>query len=309
MSEEKKKDKERRDTISKDFWQDPQPKIRGILLSDMIQYYQKKTRMIGRYSEKCLEAASYQLRLGAIYYQNGERGELSEVNPHLRLPPNSLTYVSSFEEIHLPYYIVARFNLKVKLIYKGILLGTGPQVDPGFRGKLSCPLYNISSNEVFLKYKQAFAIIDFIKSTPFPSVKRFDKTLEKEKRLTSISGFDGNPCVIFEKEKWGRTLDDYIKERPNISSSIKRIDDDVQSMRERLLRFQWVTAGTAALIVLGIITYLALVMGNVTNAALECEKKSLENIKIEREYFDEQDSINLYYDKKIKGIEKHIYIE
>ncbi len=59
--------------------------------------------------------------------------------------------------------MVLRFNLKVKHVYKGLLLGTGPIVDPGFKGKLHIPLHNLTSNDYEFKYKEELIQVEFTK--------------------------------------------------------------------------------------------------------------------------------------------------
>src|SRR6202021_254737 len=78
---------------------------------------------------------------------------------------NSIVFVSIKEKFDIPFYIIARFNIRVNWVYDGVLLGTGPQVDPGFTGSLSCPLYNLTNNDLTIKRGQNFATIDFEKTT------------------------------------------------------------------------------------------------------------------------------------------------
>ena len=137
--------------IKDSSWEDPDPSIQGVLLSDAIAYYIKETNLLENWEQACLKPASYALRLGSRYYCEGKLKTLKE-GEILTLPSNSLTYVSMLEKVNMPLYMIARFNLKIDLIYKGIILGTGPQVDPGFRGQLSCPLHNISNNDIEITY-------------------------------------------------------------------------------------------------------------------------------------------------------------
>jgi hypothetical protein len=83
------------------------------------------------------------------------------------MEPNSIVYVSTHEKLDLPYYIAARFNLRVKWVYRGVLLGTGPQVEPGYVGFLSCPLYNLTDRPIRISYMQDYATIDFERTTDF----------------------------------------------------------------------------------------------------------------------------------------------
>ena len=66
----------------------------------------------------------------------------------------------------MPAYIVARFNLKISLVYKGLLLGTGPIVDPCFEGRLSIPLHNLTHNNYTLLGGDTLIAMEFTKTSP-----------------------------------------------------------------------------------------------------------------------------------------------
>lgn len=154
--------------------QDPdidKPDRKGMLLSDQIRKFCSKKLLISDgYAENNLRPAAYTLTIGDSYRDSaGKPGTLSEASPSFEVPPNSIVFVSIAESLDLPYYIAARFNLRVDWVYKGILLGTGPQVEPGFRGKLSCPLYNLTSRPHTIMRGQEFATIDFERTTNFVS--------------------------------------------------------------------------------------------------------------------------------------------
>jgi deoxycytidine triphosphate deaminase len=150
-------------------YEDPHQGERGLLLSDQIHELCLAGLIICKgYDPKYLRPASYTLTIGELYIDsNGKQQRLSKVGDSFIFKKNSIVYVSASEELDLPYYIVARFNLRVQWVYEGILLGTGPQVDPGFRGCLSCPLYNLTNLDITIKRGQPFATIDFEKTTSF----------------------------------------------------------------------------------------------------------------------------------------------
>ncbi len=209
------------------FWEDPAPEIRGVLLSDAISYYVDQIRLIEDMDPGCLKPASYGLRLGSRYYCNGKFGNLREGDV-LPLPRNSLTYVSMLEKVNIPHYMIARFNLRIELIYQGILLGTGPQVAPGFRGYLSCPLHNISNNEVELRYGSRFATIDFIKTSRFPSPTDHPELagmtageLYNRYSEDGVPGYKGKRALLFPTSKLERRmLDDYLQRGKKFYSSL-----------------------------------------------------------------------------------------
>jgi hypothetical protein len=127
------------------YWNDPCPEWQGMLSSDLIAFYNEAVGgMIGPWDDELLKPAAYELTLGPNCLVNGEVRVLSDDDPWLEIPYNSIVFVSMGQWVRLPHYIAARFDLAIEFIYQGILLGTGPQVDPGFQGVLSCPLHNIS---------------------------------------------------------------------------------------------------------------------------------------------------------------------
>lgn len=143
---------------------------KGMLLANEIEMFRQKNLLISEdYEPKNLRPAAYTLRIGPKFVDSrGRVGLLDDKRKtYFKMEPNSIVYVSTLEKLDLPYYIAARFNLRVKWVYRGILLGTGPQVEPGFRGYLSCPLYNLTDRPIKIEYRQDFATIDFERTTDF----------------------------------------------------------------------------------------------------------------------------------------------
>ena len=119
-----------------------------------------------------LKTASYEMRfLGELHYWTTKDGAL-ELEPRCRkiccgspveLPGNSITYLWMKEKLLLPEYIAARFNLHIRHVHKGILLGTGPLVDPGFFGNLLIPLHNLTNNDYELDGGDGIIWVEFTK--------------------------------------------------------------------------------------------------------------------------------------------------
>jgi deoxycytidine triphosphate deaminase len=114
-----------------------------------------------------LKPASYEVRLSGEYVYWDEHGEqqsdLIEDGFDFVLPANSITFVSPEPVFRLPSYIAIRFNLRIKHIHQGILLGTGPLVDPGFRGRLAIPLHNLTTNDYVLRGGDGLIWMEFTK--------------------------------------------------------------------------------------------------------------------------------------------------
>lgn len=65
----------------------------------------------------------------------------------------------------MPRFLIARWNLRVSLIYRGLLWLGALQVDPGYHGYLSSPIFNLSDQDVTLKLGEPWALIDFVTPT------------------------------------------------------------------------------------------------------------------------------------------------
>ena len=146
--------------------EDPLPDDRGVLLSDKIEYYVNMYGMIQPFSKDSLEPAGYKMRVGGAYYHGREKHQLCE-GEFLEIAPHDVVIIETTERICLPRFMIARWNIKVKLAYRGLLWVGAAQVDPGYVGHLACPIYNLSTRTVHLRRNDELALIDFVKTTPF----------------------------------------------------------------------------------------------------------------------------------------------
>lgn len=153
---------------------DPFPSIYPSLLNSAdITDYVSATGMIFPFNTGNLKSASYEIPLeGKIYYWNGNNEDCSqeiEQGKHFKLPKNSIAYVNLKVNFRIPEYIALRFNLRITDVHRGLLLGTGPLIDPGFEGNLLVPLHNLTSNDYVLNGGEGFIWVEFTKLNLFPS--------------------------------------------------------------------------------------------------------------------------------------------
>ena len=121
--------------------------------------------MIAPFSRARLRPASYQLTLGSDIHIGGEERRLKR-DEQVILRPHQVAVVCTAEELWIPRNIIARWSLRVTNIYEGLLWTGGPQVDPGWKGRLFCPIYNLAERPVVLKLGQGMFTIDFSRTTP-----------------------------------------------------------------------------------------------------------------------------------------------
>lgn len=88
---------------------------------------------------------------------------MDEVESFIKMETGDYALVGSVEIANLPRDVAGRFGLSVGLFMQGIILSNGPQIDPGFKGRLYCLLFNTSSQQVQIKKGQHYGTIEFIK--------------------------------------------------------------------------------------------------------------------------------------------------
>lgn len=150
---------------------DPFKKIAPALLNSAdLDDYIKTIKMVTPYHVENLRGVTLRLTVGnrGVYWDEKHRKVEKEIDKdgYFVLKSNTIAYVQIAETIRLPAYIIARFNLRVTLAYRGILLGTGPIVDPGFYGQLNIPLHNLTNNEYVFAFNESLIEVEFTKLSP-----------------------------------------------------------------------------------------------------------------------------------------------
>ena len=155
------------------YKKDPLHRIEPALLNSLdIRRYVNEGCLLEEksFDPKRMKPASYEMKfLGTLYDWELKDGKLERrrrkivEGQEITLSRNSISYLWIEERLRLPEYIAARFNLRISEVHKGILLGTGPLVDPGFGGRILIPLHNLTDNDYSLKGGQGIIWVEFTK--------------------------------------------------------------------------------------------------------------------------------------------------
>jgi len=211
---------------------DPLPDIPPALLNSAdIQDYVAITGMIFPFhpeKEKGkLKTASYEVDLlGTIIYwdkNNIKKTEELTKGKTFKLVSNSIAFVTPEPTFRLPDYIAVRFNLKITNVHRGILLGTGPLVDPGYEGKLLIPLHNLTSNDYIFTGGEGFIWMEFTKLSPLAN---WIDTSEKFERTKLYDEFPQNKKSLNPEILIAKALKN--QEGSTIRSSIMSVFYDIQ---------------------------------------------------------------------------------
>ncbi|MEI6827749.1 MAG: hypothetical protein WCK54_19325 [Desulfuromonadales bacterium] len=150
---------------------DPFPNIPPALLNsaDIIDYV-IKTGMLLPFQPENVKSSSYEIKLlgkCVLWEENGTKQvfDITE-GKSFELKKNSIAFVTLEPFFRIPDYIALRFNLKIANVYRGLLLGTGPLVDPGFKGRLSIPLHNLTTNNYTFRGGEGIIWMEFTKVSP-----------------------------------------------------------------------------------------------------------------------------------------------
>ena len=143
---------------------DPHPNEHGVLLSSRIKCY-AEAGMISPFEEDKLKSAGYRLSIGDEYYLGGVRYQLQCSHDSIIIPPYEVAIIKTNEYLKIPWFLIARWNIRVSRAYDGLLWVGAAQVDPGYEGYLSCPIYNLSNKTIQVFRGENIALIDFVKTT------------------------------------------------------------------------------------------------------------------------------------------------
>ena len=144
------------------------------MITDDVEWFKEKIErnelidkiLISPFTEEereYLEAASFDLRVGGKFVSvtHDRSGEISEKKP-LLIKPGETVRILSYEYIGLPQSVAACVTSKLSLSMLG-LSQLSTRIDPGFYGKITEVVTNLSNREIELTYKQPFCTLLFLK--------------------------------------------------------------------------------------------------------------------------------------------------
>ena len=291
---------------------DPFPSIFPALLSSAdIFDYVAATGMIYPFDHKNLKSASYEIPLeGRIFYWDGENKDHSQdigEGSTFTLPKNSIAFINLKAHFRIPDYIALRFNLRITNVHKGLLLGTGPLIDPGFDGKLLIPLHNLTSNDYILNGEEGFIWVEFTKLNLINEWKSENDYYQRRGQYVSFPDSKKNKDAqyYFGKAAFGTNIKSSIPEI--IIKSEKAADESSKNAKDAKKRVTlqfWVTviALMAVIVPIGIaIPQVVSIIDTNSKIINETKYELKERIKIL-----EKNDTNNDLKKRIEILEKKV---
>jgi deoxycytidine triphosphate deaminase len=242
---------------------DPFPDIPPALLNSAdIADYVSTTGMIHPFHPERLKSASYEIALlGKWFYisADGKRveGVLSRGDTFV-LPKNSIAFVSIEPYFRIPDYIALRHNLKIDHVYKGLLVGTGPLIDPGFVGHIALPLHNLTENDYTFVGGEGIIWAEFTKLSPHRAW--------ESKRPSAVR--QGSYVNFPSEQKIAKQVDQYVRDAVGLedipASSSAAIAVNATRARKTARRTRMLLQGASIIGVLAVAA-LALTLGGQIN--------------------------------------------
>ena len=114
------------------------------------------------FDDGAVEPASYDLHVGAqaASAASKEITNLSE-RGFVRIRPGDFVIVSTHEELTVDDCHVGRFGLTSAHARRGLIATVGPQIDPGYHGRMTVGLTNLSTKPITLSHMDTFLSVEF----------------------------------------------------------------------------------------------------------------------------------------------------
>lgn len=151
---------------------------------------------IDPFEEAALEPATYDLAVGEMAVVSTQAKPVDlRVQPHLTIEPFAAAMLHTNEILRLSPRIVGRLGPRSNLLRHGIFVSTGPQIDPGFNGRLFVNLLNMTDHPFLISHLSRFLTVEFHALSTSPS-KLYDgfyqnRTSFTDEQINAILGRGG----------------------------------------------------------------------------------------------------------------------
>jgi len=186
---------------------------------------------ISPYEDGQVQSATYDLRVGPQGATTSSK-KLVDIKAEgvLVLKPGDFGIVTALEEITLGPDYVARFGLRSKFARKGLIATTGPQIDPGFSGRLIIGLTNLTPRPVSIPYKDDFLTIEIHKLSERPE-KFYNGPYQN---ITELRPEDIE--MIIENE--GMALSEVVTTLQSLSKNVGDLNSNVIVFEKSMIGFE-----------------------------------------------------------------------
>ncbi|HPG39096.1 MAG TPA: dCTP deaminase [bacterium] len=180
--------------------------------------------IIKPFDEKQIQGATYDFRVGEQGATTTTKKLVNiKENGYIIISPGDFGVITVLEEIKLSLQFCGRFGLRSKYARKGLLATTGPQIDPGYHGRLIIGVTNLTPKPITLSYKDDFVTLEFHRLEQ-PSSKPYIGPFQNKLEL-------GAEEIEFITESNGMALSEVLTTLRSLSENVGALSKDVKNLK------------------------------------------------------------------------------
>ncbi len=120
--------------------------------------------ILNPFDDSKVEPASYDARVGMWAFSSSSRERIDlGARGVLIVEPGEFAVLECRERVELNNRTVAQLGLRSEYARRGLLMLSGPQIDPGFSGVLVVRLINLAPKPIALPYEAPFMTLQFFR--------------------------------------------------------------------------------------------------------------------------------------------------
>jgi len=180
--------------------------------------------LINPFDENQVQPATYDLRVGD---QGATTTTKKLVNIRdagfITIQPGDFGVITVLEEIRLADQYVGRFGLRSKYARKGLIATTGPQIDPGYHGKLIIGLTNLTPRPIALTHRGNLLSVEFHRHNQ-PSTKLYGRPYQNKMELSPEE-------TEFITESESMALSEVITTLRSLSANVSQMSREIKDLK------------------------------------------------------------------------------
>jgi dCTP deaminase len=190
----------------------------------IIEAHKKGEIVITPFEQGQVQAASYDLRVGdqGATTTGKKLVRINEVG-FLTLLPGDFGVITVLEEIRLSPQYAGRFGLRSKYARKGLMATTGPQIDPGYHGRLIIGITNLTPRPITLPHKDDLLTLELHRLDQ-PTNKPYNGPYQDKMEL-------GAEEIEFITESEGMALSEVLTTLRSLSQNVGALTTDVKALK------------------------------------------------------------------------------
>ena len=194
------------------------------------------------FDEGSLQPASYDMRLGKEAFTSSGREKVDvKSKGSVLIEAGDFAVLISFEKVQMARDMAGHIGLRSHYARKGLILLSGPQIDPGFKGRLVVGVFNSSPRDLIIPYKESFCTVEFHQLT-----EEVEKPYEGPYQYQ-----EGIPPIDMEYliQTKGMSFAEVIKTLSALGADVRDLSRSVNTLKWTIPIIVGVGIGTIAIIV------------------------------------------------------------